>query len=145
MLLSGLIFMAVVLTCAMFGTKNAMLGFPCTIFWGLVGGQAYTLSVAAWDIYYILAFACLLGMTTFCAVGAYGLREKRDTIADAEMDDEEGEPEKGYIGERDNGSNKLFSTEPAEEEKTNLRTKDLRERARKRREHVGKRWREFKW
>ena len=83
--------LAVVLTVAMFVTGEAMLGFPCVIFWGLLGGLLYQQSATTWDIYFTVAFACLLGMTTFCAIGAFGLREKRDTIAETEL--REGEAE----------------------------------------------------
>ncbi len=95
MLLTILAILAVSLTCAMFATRQAMLGFPSAIFWALTGGQAYMLSAIAWDIYFLIAFASLLGMTTFTALAAYGLREKRDTMADKEMEGGEG----GYIDE----------------------------------------------
>ena len=86
MVLLTLTFIAVGLTCAMFYTKEAMLGFPCALFWAILGGYCYTQSTIPWgDIYYFLAFASLFGMTTFTALSAYGLREKRDTIADEEL------------------------------------------------------------
>tara|TARA_Y100000310_G_scaffold225618_1_gene227622 strand:- start:1875 stop:2336 length:462 start_codon:yes stop_codon:yes gene_type:complete len=82
-LLAGI---ATILTWVMFTTKQSMLGMACTMFWAIAGGQAYTLSATTWDIYFIFAFACLLGMTTFCALGAYGLREKRDSLGDEAME-----------------------------------------------------------
>ncbi len=86
MLLAGLIFMAVMLLGAMFFTRNSMLGFPSGIAWALVGAQAYTQSVVLWDVYFLLAFSSLLGMVTFSILGAYGLREKRDTLGDESME-----------------------------------------------------------
>ncbi len=122
MLLTGLIFISVVLTCTMFATKQAMLGFACAIMWALTGGEAYILSTATWDIYFLLAFASLLGMTTLTIFGAFGLREKRDTIADEELEEGEGE----LIGEqhKDDGS----------EPKVKTRREALHERAKRRRE-----------
>lgn len=72
-----------------------MLGFPCVIFWAILGGHCYTQSVNDWDIYYFLFFACAFGMPIFCALAMYALREKRDTIADEEL--EKGED--SYIDE----------------------------------------------
>ena len=96
-LLGLLIFIAVLLTCTMFITREMMLGFACTIFWAIAGAQSYTLSIAAWDVYFVIAFACLLGMTSFTALGAFGLREKRDSIADEELEEGEG----SFIGDEE--------------------------------------------
>ena len=97
---------AVALTCTMFLSKSSMLGFPSAIFWALFGGYCYLESTITWDIYFLTAFASLLGMTVFCMLGAYGLREKRDTIADEEMEKGEGDQyideeamDEGFIGE----------------------------------------------
>jgi hypothetical protein len=129
--LFGLI--AVFLTSAMFLSKQSMLGFPAAIFWALLGGQAYIMHVTTWDIYFLLAFASLLGMVTFTIYAAYGLREKPDYYdqeADVpdngrqsvQTDTEDGEPAEdktsdGFYGE----------TEP------NKRTVALRARATDRR------------
>ena len=75
-LLGTLLFVAVVLTFAMFRAREMMLGFPCGIFWAISGGQAYTLSTATWDIEYLLFFACM-GMTIFTIYAAFAVR-KRD-------------------------------------------------------------------
>ena len=91
MLFAVLAFAAIALTCAMFATKNSMLGFPSAIFWAITGGQAYTLSTVTWDIYYLIFFASAFGMTIFCVVGAYGLREKRDTLGDEDMEKGDGD------------------------------------------------------
>ncbi len=106
MLLGTLTAIAILLTVAMVATKNSMLGFPSAMFWAILGGHAYQQSTIPWgDIYFYFSFACLLGMTTFCALGAFGLRERRDTIADAEMD-EEGEEEGRFIDEPSSGPSK---------------------------------------
>lgn len=128
MILGALTIIAVSLTVAMFATKNSMLGFPSAMFWAILGGYAYQQSTIPWgDIYFYFSFACLLGMTTFCALGAFGLRERRDTIADAEMD-EEGEEDEHYIDGK--------PTEPSQ------RVKAIRERAeqRKKRRSTSQDW-----
>ena len=109
MLFAVLAFAAVMLTYGMFTSKSSMLGFPSAIMWAILGGYAYNESAVAWDIWFIFAFACLLGMTTFCALGAYGLREKRDTLGDESMESSEG----GYIDE--DRSSKRKSTETKSE------------------------------
>lgn len=142
-LLAVLVFVAVVLTAIMFATKQSMLGFPCVIFWAILGGQAYTLSATTWDTYYLIFFACTLGMTTFCALGAWGLREPRDTIADEELDEEvrDTEKEEKYIdeGTKVGEIDELFSVE-SEDGKPSKRTEAVRGRAKKRRTKDRKGW-----
>lgn len=88
--------LALGITATMFITRERMLGFPCVIFWAILGAYAYTESTAAWaDWQYYLFFCSLFGMTVFCAIAAFGLREKHDAIADEEMEKGEGE----YVGE----------------------------------------------
>lgn len=96
---------AIVLTVAMFLTRERMLGFPCAIFWALLGGYGFTQSTATWDIYYFLGFSSIAGGAVFCVLAQFALREKRDAIGDTEMEHGDGE----FIGEK--------STEPAEPEK----------------------------
>lgn len=84
MILFMLITVAVALTCAMFATKQMMLGFPSVIFWAIAGGQAYMISTALWDIYYFIAIACLLGMTIYCSLAMYGLRDRKPTLGEIE-------------------------------------------------------------
>lgn len=126
MLLAILTFVATILTYALFRTKSPMLGFPSAMFFALAGGQAYTLSTATWDIYFLFAFACLLGMTTFCAFGAYGLREKRDTIGDEEM-------EKGDSGLATSDSISDLEKD-TEQPQTRARTGTRRSKSKRRRE-----------
>ena len=121
---------ATALTFAMFHTKNRMLGFPCVIFWAIFGAYCYTLSTTDWtDIYFYLFFASAFGMTIFCAIGMYALREKQDSIADDEMDEDSKEPEPKYIDETP--ADDPFSMENYK--KPSASTRKLRERAEKRR------------
>jgi len=83
------------LTYLMFTTKNRMLGFACAIFWAIFGGLCYQESAATWDLYYMLFFASAFGMVILTIIAQFGLREKRDSIGDVEMEKGEG----GYIDE----------------------------------------------
>lgn len=128
MLLFCLLFIAIALTCTMFATRSMMLGFPSLIFWAILGGYAYTQSTADWDIYYFLFIASTLGMTIFCALAMYGLRERHEAYGEEEMEKGEGE----YIDEVEHKeSDNVFIDEKVEPSK---RTQALRERAKKRRE-----------
>ena len=120
---------AVLLTCLMFATRERMLGFPCAIFWIITGAQAYTLSATPWgDIYYYIFIASALGMTTFCILASFALRERRDTLADEELEKGEGT----YVDEAGGGKETdLLSEEP--EPKLSKRTLALRKRAEDRR------------
>jgi len=115
----GLGIISAFLTVGMFVTRERMLGYPCGIMWALTGGFSFTLSASTWDIYYLMGFASLLGMVTFTIYSSFALREKRDAIADEELEKGEG----SYI---DEGSE-------AEEPGVSDRTKKLRGRADKRR------------
>lgn len=138
-MLLGLV--ALGLTGFMFHTRNAMLGFPSAVFWALFGGFAYTLSAATWDIHFMIAFASLLGMVTFTALGAYGLRERRDTIADEEMERGEG----GYIDESKKSSQEKREKDWYEDDgiPDTVGESRPRERARQRRQVSSKRKGEF--
>lgn len=126
-LLLGLLAVAVTLTAVMFMSRNAMLGFPSAIFWAIAGGQAYTLSTTPWDIYYLVFFASTLGMVAFTALGAYGLREKRDSLGDEAM----GKSEGPYLDE--GGKEKSGFDDDAEPAQHSSRTQRLHERANRRR------------
>jgi len=121
MLFIALAVIALGLTVAMFASRNAMLGFPSGIFWAVFGGYCYTLSTATWDVYYITFFASALGMTTFAIFGAFALREKRDTIADDEMDEDVGAGEGGFIDEQ--------PAKPTKPAKATTRSSELHRRA----------------
>lgn len=126
MLLFGLLFIPIALTCVMFISRQAMLGFPSAIFWAIFGAYSYTLSAVPWgDVYFYLFFASMFGMTTFTMFAAYGLREKKDVGTDEnEFVDEKGEDE---IAEQGN-ENDEFEPQPSR------RTLELRERAKRRRD-----------
>ena len=127
----ALAFIAVMLTVAMYVTKESMLGFACAIFWAILGGYAYSESTTPWgDWQYFLAFASLFGMVTFTALAAYGLREKRDSIGDEEMENGDGDyPDEGK------GKDDLTHYSGKEGGATeSRRVTALHERARKRRE-----------
>ncbi len=139
MLLATLVFIAVVLTCAMFVTKQSMLGFPSGIFWFVAGAQSYTLITGApWvDIYFYIFFACSVGMTLFTILAAFGLRNK---------DNESAGDEQRYYGE---SRRKTMSPDKKDEEQENAgiddgfnttesrQTRELRERANERRTQHG--------
>lgn len=92
LLLCILMVVALGLTIAMFATKNMLLGFPSGIFWGISAGQLYLMWTDTGEIIYNIAFiACGLGMVVFTIFAAFSLREKRDTIADEEMENDDGE------------------------------------------------------
>ncbi len=92
MIFAALTIMAVALTCAMFATRQSLLGFPSAMSWFVLGVYCYTQSTVPWgDIYYYMFFMSSFGMTIFTALAAYGLREKRDSGTDEdEFIDERG-------------------------------------------------------
>lgn len=135
-MLYALIAIAVPLTWAMFLSRQMMLGFPCAIFWAILGGYCYTQSVNDWDIWYFMFFACTFGMTIFCILAAYALRERKDTATDKGEYIDEGGDEITYIDEGKGG-------EGGEGEESGLseRTKKLRGRAKERRDKANRRMR----
>lgn len=127
-LLSLLGGIAVLLTCTMVISKSSMLGFPSAVFWMLFGGQAYTLSTAVGDIYFLTAIASLLGMTFFCMFGAYALRTKKEEAKEGDqLIDEGGDKDIRFIDEGGNTDNLN------DDEESSNRVKALRDRADKRR------------
>lgn len=126
-ILIALVMLAVGLTVAMFATRQVMLGFPSLIMWAVLGAYAYTLSTTAWgDWQFYLFFASAFGMTIFCAMAMYGLRERRDTLGEEGM--EKGEDK--LIGDEEKGED----IDAFEETKPSKRTEDLRKRAEKRKQ-----------
>lgn len=122
MTLIGLVILAIGLTISMFHTKNALLGYPSAIMWAVLGGYAYIESAAPWqDWQYYLAIASLLGMVPFTIYAAFGLREKRDSIAEVQMEKGDGK----YIDE----VKKPVSVEP----RISKRAQAIRDRAAARR------------
>jgi len=137
MLLASLIFIAVALTYGMFLSRQALMGFPCLIFWALVGGQSYLQSTVPWgDIYFYLFFSSF-GMAVFCVLASFALRTKKEELADGDEYIDEGKDELAFIDEGKN-ENKL---EPlidkytsANEDRPSRAVRGVRERAAKRRE-----------
>jgi hypothetical protein len=148
MLLAVLGVLAAALTCAMFASRQSMLGFPAAMFWAMFGAYCYQQSTATWDMYFLIAFASLLGMVFFCMYSAYGLRENNDqkgTDEDEYIDEKakSGDEEGAYFGESKNDTAEDKDDQPH----ISQRTAELRERARKRKSGIlrGKtRWGEFK-
>jgi hypothetical protein len=126
MLFAVLGFGAIVLTCAMFQSRQAMLGFPCLIFWAIMGGYCYQQSTATWDIYYLTFFGSF-GMAIFCAFAAYGLRTKKEEMADGDDFIDEGKDDVKFIDEGGKSD-----TEDGEEKPRRI-SRSIRERADKRR------------
>ncbi len=130
-----LLLAALGLTIAMFLSHNPMLGFPATLFWALFGGYSYSLSDAAWDIYFLVAFGSLLGMAIFSAFAAYALRTKKEEAKEGDLYfDEGGDKDVKFIDEGGNKGDKDTETESGtDEEKPSKRTRDIRDRANRRR------------
>jgi len=137
MVLLALIFLPLGLTIAMFLSRNMMLGFASAMFWAILGGYAYTLSEATWDIYYLLFFASAFGMTILCILAAYALRERKDTATDKGEYIDEGKDDIRYIDEGKGEEGE----ESGEGKKSGVskRTKGVRDRAKERRERASRR------
>ena len=83
---------AVGLTATMFLTKEAMLGYACSLWWAILGGFIYPFSSTAFgDWEYFMAFGALFGMTIFCALAGFGLREKTKGLGEEEEEQEDEE------------------------------------------------------
>ena len=133
---AGLIVIAVGLTIAMFATRERMLSFACTIWWAILSAHYYTLYTTAWvDIEYFIFFGSF-GMAIFTVIAAFALREKRDTFADTEMDEESEDASVPFdeSAEAEKNLKNMFEHEPVEGE----RTKDLKERKELRRTPDGR-------
>jgi len=127
MLLAGLIIISSALTCTMFASKQAVLGFPCLIFWAILGGYCYQQSTATWDIYYLTFFGAM-GMAIFCAFAAYGLRTKKEELAIGDEYIDEGKDDVKFI---DEGGKPDSDTDDGEKPRRSSR--NIRERAERRR------------
>lgn len=115
------------LTVGMFASKQSMLGFPCTIFWAILGGYAYTQSTIPWgDWQYFLFIGCLIGMAPFSAVAAFALRTKKEEAAIGEEFIDEGREQEVFIDEK-------VGREDGGDGKGSRRALGVRDRAEKRR------------
>lgn len=108
-LIMGLILLALVLTYALFRTREVMLGFPCLMFWAILGAWFYQESSATWDIHYDIFFACM-GMAIFTSYASYALRKGTLSGPDADIDEEKPGQEPSYSQYMDE-SDKYFDEE----------------------------------
>ena len=134
MLFAVLTFAAVVLTYAMFQSRNLMLGFPCFIFWAILSGYCYEQSTVTWDLYYLTFFGAM-GMAIFSAFAAYGLRTKKEELGSGEEYIDEGKDDLKFIDEGSSGSNSSKGSDNTDmdEDKPRRSARGIRERAGKRR------------
>ena len=131
MLFGTLTVIALGLTIAMFATRQMMLGFPCLIFWAILSGYSYQQSTATWDIYYFLFFGSIF-MGIFCALAAFGLRTKKDELKEGDAFIDEGKDDIKFIDDGVSGTDK--DTVDENSDKPRRRTRDIRGRAKQRRE-----------
>ena len=128
---------AILLTVTMFLSRSSMLGFPCGIFWALLGGHAYTLSTTTWDIEYFIFFSSM-GMLIFSILAAYGLRTKKEELrAGDEFIDEMGKEKEDTFIDEDTKNSRGSKDNADDEDTPSRRARDIRYRADRRRE----RWR----
>ena len=132
MLFAVLTFAAVVLTYAMFQSRNLMLGFPCFIFWAILSGYCYQESTVTWDLYYLTFFGAM-GMAIFSAFAAYGLRTKKEELGSGEEYIDEGKDDLKFIDEGGKSNGKGESDIDADGDKPRRSARGIRERADKRR------------
>ena len=133
MLFAVLAFAAIVLTYGMFQSRQAMLGFPCLIFWAILGGYCYQQSAATWDIYYLTFFGSF-GMAIFCAFAAYGLRTKKEELAEGSEYIDEGKDDVKFIDEGASEAKPLIdSYSETDGDKPRRISRNIRERAERRR------------
>jgi len=110
-----------------------MLGFPCLIFWAIMGGYCYQESAATWDLYYMTFFASF-GMAIFCAFAAYGLRTPKEDKAIGDEFIDEGKDDIKFIDEgKSEADPQIDSYSESDGDKPSRRSRELRERADKRR------------
>ena len=127
-------FIAATLTATMFATRQMMLGFPCLIFWAILSGYAYQQSTTTWDIYYLLFFGAIF-MGVFCAFAAFALRTKKEEAQEGDLFfDEGGDKDVKFIDEGGSGGSSKDETVVDEDgEKPSRLSRDIRERASRRR------------
>ena len=131
MLFAVLAFASVVLTCVMFLSRSSMLGFPCLIFWAILGGYCYQQSTATWDIYYLLFFGSF-GMAIFSAFAAYALRTKKEEAQEGDLYfDEGGDKDVKFVDE--GGKDTEGELEPDNDKPNDRRSREIRDRASRRR------------
>ncbi len=131
------------LTAAMFTSRNSMLGFATAGWWFIFGGYNYQLKTVAnvTDIHYALFWFSCVGMTIFCSMAAFGLREVKDTEAESDADTEPQDPEQ-YPDEAPEGTYDTDGMDDGMETsyKPSKRVRDLRSRAADRHSGGGSKW-----
>lgn len=131
MTLMALALLATGLTVAMFMTRQAMLGFPCTIFWAILSAFAYGESTIPWGDWQYALFFGSMGMGIFSMFAAYALRTKKEEAKEGDLYfDEGGDRDIRFIDEGNDGKNAIIDDDG---EKPSRRIRDIRERASRRR------------
>ena len=119
-----------------------MLGFPSVIFWALLGGYAYTQKTGTWEDWnFLLAFACLLGMTTFSALAANALKTKKEELGEGDEFIDEGKDDLKFIDEKGSESGGRDGSSGSwegrdEDYQRRRRVQGVRDRAMKRRSNI---------
>jgi len=80
-LLAILAFMTTCFTIATYVFKKPVLAFAGAGGWVIFGVYSYTMSVAAWDIYYGIFFLAM-GMVIVCVLEPILMRQKKDELSD---------------------------------------------------------------
>jgi hypothetical protein len=127
--------LALGLTIAMFTSKQMMLGFPCVIFWAILGGYAYTQASQFFppiDWQGFLALGSLLGMVPFSALAAYALRTKKEELAEGDEYIDEGKDDVKFIDEGGKNSKRDPGAD-MDDDKPRRSSRNIRERAERRR------------
>jgi len=98
LILLALIVIPIALTVATFLSSQYMLGFPCAIFWMILGSYMYQQSAIPWgDWQYFMFIGSCLGMVPFTVFATLGIRkqsrsfveEAEDIVKDEEFEDRE--------------------------------------------------------
>ena len=80
-LLAILAFMTTCFTIATYVFKKPVLAFAGAGGWVIFGVYSYTMSVAAWDIYYGIFFLAM-GMVIVCVLEPILMRQKKDELSE---------------------------------------------------------------
>lgn len=132
MTLIALVVLALGLTLAMFLSKSPLLGFPCVIFWAILGGFAYTESSTPWgDWQYFLFFGSAFGMTIFSAIAGFGLRQPREGLLEGETEEENRQEDGKYFDEEEDEDadiDEMFNDDGKSKKARDKRRAKLRDR-----------------
>lgn len=125
--------MASWLTASMFQSRQSMLGFPVALMWFFLGGFLYAFGSWPdfWSLFSFAAFFLGIGM----ALAAYGLRTKKEEVAEGDEYIDEGEETERFIdegGPDETAVLKMDMAGTARSRSHTARVGELRERAEKR-------------